>query len=89
MGVHQRLVFPQGSAITIPILIELFRQGERRRGLLEERRPVSLSDNTATNLLIDALGMDAVNRTLADMGFRETRLQRRMIRLVSEVAYGY
>jgi beta-lactamase class A len=40
---------------------------------------ITLSDNTATNILIDALGMNAVNRTLADLGFGETRLQRKMI----------
>ncbi|HLB38341.1 MAG TPA: serine hydrolase [Gemmatimonadales bacterium] len=111
VGVNQRLVFPQGSAIKIPILIEVFRQAERRPGMLQERRPVTraaqvggsgviqyfgdgsstlsledlavlmitLSDNTATNVLIDAVGMNAINQTLADMGFRETRLQRKMI----------
>ncbi len=111
VGVNERLVFPQGSAIKVPILIELFRQAGRQPGLLKERRPVvkasqvggsgviqhfgdgssslsledlavlmiTLSDNTATNLLIEALGMDAVNRTLSDIGFRETKLQRKMI----------
>lgn len=111
VGVNDGLVFPQGSAIKIPILIELFRQAEQRPGLLQERRAVTqaaqvggsgviqyfapgssslsledlavlmivLSDNTATNILIDALGMDAVNRTLREMGFRDTKLQRKMI----------
>jgi beta-lactamase class A len=111
VGVNDGLVFPQGSAIKIPILIELFRQAEQRPGLLQERRAVTqaaqvggsgvaqhfapgssslsledlavlmivLSDNTATNILIDALGMEAVNRTLREMGFRDTKLQRKMI----------
>lgn len=111
VGVNERMVFPQGSAIKIPVLIELFRQAERRPGLLKERRPVTartqvggsgvaqyfadgssllsledlavlmitLSDNTATNILIDAVGMEAVSRTLAEMGFTRTRLQRKMI----------
>lgn len=38
------------------------------------------SDNTATNVLIDALGMDAINRLSASLGARHTLLQRRMIR---------
>lgn len=38
------------------------------------------SDNTATNVLIDALGMDAINRLSASLGADETRLQRKMIR---------
>jgi len=41
---------------------------------------IVLSDNTATNLLIDAVGMDAVNRTMASLGAAQTRLQRKMIR---------
>jgi beta-lactamase class A len=117
-GVNDDLVFPQGSAIKIPLLVELFRQAEPRPGLLRERYPVAaaqqvggsgvlqyftdggsllsledlavlmvdLSDNTATNMLIDQLGMEAVNRTLDSMGFKQTRLQRKMIDQVASVA---
>ena len=112
VAVNQRLVFPQGSAIKIPILLELFRRADGEHGLLRARHPVTaatrtggsgvlgffsdggselsnedlavlmitLSDNSATNLLIDVVGMDGVNRTLAALGLRETRLQRKMIR---------
>jgi beta-lactamase class A len=112
IGVNDTLVFPQGSAIKIPILLELFRRADGRPALLRERQPVTaatrtggsgalsnftdggsqlsnedlailmitLSDNTATNMLIDLLGMDAVNRTLAGLGLTQTRLQRKMIR---------
>lgn len=38
------------------------------------------SDNTATNVLIDELGMDAVNRLSASLGAERTLLQRKMIR---------
>jgi beta-lactamase class A len=111
VGVNERMVFPQGSAIKVPVLIELFRQAERKPGWLQERLPVraaaqvggsgvlqyfadgssqvsledlamlmiTLSDNTAANLLIDQVGMDAVNRTMGDLGFSHTRLQRKMI----------
>lgn len=111
-GVHQDLVFPQGSAIKIPVLLELFRQAESEPGLLERRVDVGadvqtggsgiiehfgdgtsalsledlavlmivLSDNTATNVLIDAVGMDAVNRLMDRLGASRTRLQRKMIR---------
>jgi beta-lactamase class A len=37
------------------------------------------SDNTATNILIDRLGMDAINRLAHSLGAPATRLQRRMI----------
>ena len=38
------------------------------------------SDNTATNVLIDELGMDAINRLSASLGAKHTLLQRKMIR---------
>lgn len=112
VGVNEQLVFPQGSSIKIPILVELFRQAESRPAMLRERQRVTpvtrtagsgvigqfadgsselsnedlavlmivLSDNTATNLLIDAVGMDAVNRTMASLGAPQTKLRRKMIR---------
>ena len=112
MGVNDTLTFPQGSAIKVPVLLELFRQAEAGRLRLDERVEVRaadraggsgvlqhfgdgtaalslrdlavlmivLSDNTATNLLIDRVGMENVNRTLREMGFSRTLLQRKMIR---------
>ncbi len=111
-GVNEGLVFPQGSAIKIPILIELYRRVDAGELKLTDRLPVSrdnqvggsgllqyfsaggselslhdlaiamivLSDNTATNVLIDRIGMDRVSRTMAELGARETKLQRKMIR---------
>ena len=111
-GVNAELVFPQGSAIKVAVLLELYRQAEAGRLRLEERVAVRaaqqvggagvlqsfgdgsselaladlavlmivLSDNTATNLLIERLGMENVNRTLAGLGLRETKLQRLMMR---------
>jgi beta-lactamase class A len=38
-----------------------------------------VSDNTATNLLIDRVGQARVNETLQSLGFERTRLMRRMI----------
>ncbi|MDH5406716.1 MAG: class A beta-lactamase-related serine hydrolase, partial [Candidatus Aminicenantes bacterium] len=40
---------------------------------------ILLSDNTATNILIDLVGMENVNRTLSELGLTETRLQRKMM----------
>jgi beta-lactamase class A len=37
-----------------------------------------LSDNTATNLVIDVLGADAVNARMDSLGLKETRLMRRV-----------
>ena len=42
---------------------------------------VVLSDNTATNLLIDRVGMEAVNKRLDDLGLAKTRLRRKMMDL--------
>ncbi|MBV9773680.1 MAG: serine hydrolase [Gemmatimonadetes bacterium] len=112
VGVNDTLVFPQGSAIKVPLLIELHRQAGAGRLRLDDRVTpraadrtagsgvlqyfgdgtselslrdlatlmIVLSDNTATNLLIERVGMASVNRTLEEMGFRHTRLQRMMIR---------
>ncbi|MPZ17382.1 MAG: serine hydrolase [Luteitalea sp.] len=41
---------------------------------------IVLSDNTATNILIDKVGMDTVNATLDRLGLPATRLRRKMIR---------
>jgi beta-lactamase class A len=40
---------------------------------------IVLSDNTATNILIDRVGMEKVNGMLQHHGLRKTRLQRRML----------
>ena len=40
---------------------------------------VVLSDNSATNILIDRVGMDNVNAEIARLGLKETRLRRHMI----------
>ncbi len=39
---------------------------------------IVLSDNTATNVLIDLLGLEAINNTIAGMGLRTTRLLNRV-----------
>jgi beta-lactamase class A len=111
-SVQDDLLFPQASAIKIPILIELFRRAESEPDLLRKRieltdevrtagsgvlqvltdRGSALaledyaiymivhSDNTATNVLIDELGMDAINALSASLGATQTLLQRKMIR---------
>jgi beta-lactamase class A len=111
-GVNDGLVFPQGSAIKIPILIELYRRADVGELKLADRLPVRrgnqvggsgllqyfsdggsemslhdlaiamivLSDNSATNILIDRLGMERVSRTMAELGAGQTKLQRKMIR---------
>jgi beta-lactamase class A len=42
---------------------------------------IVLSDNTATNVLIDAVGMEAVTRRMASLGLQNTQLRRKMIDL--------
>ncbi len=111
-AVRDDFVFPQASAIKVPILLELFRRAEAEPGILRKRvemtdavrtagsgvlqvltdggSALSLedyaiymvlhSDNTATNVLIDELGMDAINALSASLGAPETLLQRKMIR---------
>jgi beta-lactamase class A len=40
---------------------------------------IAISDNTASNLLLDLIGMDAVNATMHDIGLTSTRLERHFI----------
>jgi len=39
---------------------------------------IVVSDNTATNMLIDLVGLERVNATMAEFGFPKTRLMRRL-----------
>lgn len=55
---------PNGSVWTVQQLMELM---------------ITQSDNTATNLLIQRLGFDALNRSFQQMGLAETRLSRKMM----------
>jgi beta-lactamase class A len=110
-GLNEQMVFPQGSAIKIPVLMEVYRQAAAGRidlrdhlwvtkkrtvggsGILQFfgdstsalsvrdlcMLMITQSDNTATNMLIDLVGMENVNATLANAGMKSTRLQRRMM----------
>ncbi|QCJ41123.1 serine hydrolase [Bacillus sp. S3] len=40
---------------------------------------ITVSDNTATNILIDELGMEAINRSMVKMGLQHTVLNRKMM----------
>ena len=40
---------------------------------------IETSDNTAANRCIDMVGMERVNRTMEELGFHSTRLQRKML----------
>lgn len=109
-GYQENMVFPQASAIKIPILMEVYKQAHEGKFALTDSKlittenvvggsgiiqamvdPVTLSirnlcvlmmtlsDNTATNTLIDLVGMKNVNTTMEGLGFKHTKVQRRMI----------
>lgn len=40
---------------------------------------IAVSDNTASNLVLDAVGIDRVQATIAELGMTETRLNRRFL----------
>ncbi|MGE0814836.1 MAG: serine hydrolase [Vicinamibacterales bacterium] len=115
--VNGTTVFPQGSAIKVSLLLELFRQADAKALSLTDRVTLTaadrtggssllqyfsdggsalslhdlavpmvvLSDNTATNMLIDRVGMDKVTATMAGLGLSNTRLRRKMIRQDEQV----
>ena len=108
---NDELLFPQASAIKIPILLEFFRRAETDAVILSKRVEMNdevrtggsgvlqhlsdggstlsledyaiymivYSDNTATNVLIDELGMEAINALSMSLGASNTKLQRKMI----------
>ena len=110
-AVNEHWVFPQGSAIKIPVLMEVYKQASAGKFKLTDLRwlnkadqvggsgilfelgdhtsqlsirdlgilMIVLSDNTATNMLIDLVGMENVNKTLGARGLQQTRLQRKML----------
>lgn len=109
-GINDDVVFPQGSAIKISILMEVFKQAHEGTFALNDRLSISEetkvggsgiikelgtesvfsirdlcvlmimeSDNTATNVLIDLVGMDSVNSTMQTHGLTKTVLQRKMM----------
>ena len=110
-SINENLVFPQGSAIKISIMMEVYKQAGEGRFKLTDLRAVGkqhqvggsgvlvelgdgtsrlsirdlcvlmvvLSDNTATNMLIDLVGMDSINKTMDGLGLKQTRVNRRMI----------
>jgi beta-lactamase class A len=109
--INADLVFAQGSAIKIPILMEVFKQASEGKFKLSDTKTVqktdkaggsgilqslgdgtvqlsirdlatlmvTVSDNTATNMLIDLVGMENVTKTINALGCTQTKLQRKMI----------
>jgi beta-lactamase class A len=109
-------VFPQASSIKIPLLLELYRQGQdsaqghvkltdlytvRQSDLVPDSdiflgltpgvtqltnrdlasMVMAVSDNSATNVLIDRVGMENVNKLMDRLGLKQTRLRRKMMDL--------
>ncbi len=110
-SINGDMQLPQGSAIKIPILMEVFKQAHEGKIKLTDMRwvdkadkvggsgilgqlgdhttqmsirdlstlMITLSDNTATNMIIDVVGIDNINRTMKSLGFPKTNVQRRMM----------
>jgi len=47
---------------------------------------IAFSDNTATNLVLDQIGLEAVNKTMAAMGLPETRIHAKVFRRDTSIA---
>ncbi len=111
IGLNADSIFPTASVIKVPVLIEFFRQAEKKPGMLAERRAITtknqtagsgilkilgdgtsalaledlarlminLSDNTASNIVIEEVGIANVNNLIASLGLRQMKLARRMM----------
>jgi beta-lactamase class A len=105
VGYHPDVPVVAASTFKVPVLVELFRQGDAGRIMLEEQvavpvqgraigptglsvlaDPVSMSwrdlaqsmiavsDNAATDVICDRIGLDNVNRTMGELGLTKTRV---------------
>lgn len=103
-------IFPAASIIKIPVMIEFFRQVERKKLSVEEKiilregdktggagvlfelhngveltlldlvkLMIVISDNTATNILLDYTGFDGVNNLMKEAGMKSSCLRRKMM----------
>lgn len=111
-GVNDTLVFPQGSAIKVSILVAMYVRQARGEMDVDQSVPITaadrvggsgylthfgdgtsslslhdlailmitVSDNMATNMLIDRVGMENVTAIMAELGLPNIKLQRKMIR---------
>lgn len=103
---------PAASLIKFPVMVEVYRQSEKReldlRQFLELREEdkvpgagiltphfspgarlavgdavrlmIAFSDNTATNLLLDRIGLGSTTETMRELGFPNTRLHAKVYR---------
>lgn len=89
-GVNEEAVFQSASLIKVLILVELLREVDSGKVSLEEtlggasigslaEQMITVSDNAATNLIIDRIGFDAVNALARDLGLDQTHLGRKML----------
>ena len=111
-GANEALVFPQGSAIKVSVLVAMYVRQARGEMDVDQQVPIraeervggsgyirhfgdgtsslslhdlavlmiTVSDNMATNMLIDRVGMGNVTAIMAELGLPGTRLQRKMVR---------
>ncbi|MEX0975408.1 MAG: serine hydrolase [Bacillota bacterium] len=66
--------FTAASVIKIPIMMTAFK--EAREGKVR----LDVSDNTATNLVIDAVGLETVNSYMTEAGCKGSRLEAHLMR---------
>jgi beta-lactamase class A len=78
LSLGQRITVKAADKVDYSIL-QLLETGNTYSLLDVVKLMIIQSDNTAANILIDLVGMDAVNRNIEQQGMKDTRLQRRML----------
>lgn len=68
------------------ILTDHFQSGSQIPLETIARLMIRYSDNTATNLVLDQIGMENTSKTMLQLGFRETRLHSKVFRRDTSVA---
>ena len=82
---NSRALFPTASVCKIPVMVELFRQVTSGQISLNDRYHIdncrlmiTVSDNMATDVLIEVLGLESINSTMELIGLPNTRVNMTM-----------
>lgn len=66
-AVNENVVFPQGSAIKIPILIEVYLQAQEKRFTLTDQLPVTAADQVGGSGILNIFGNATSRLSIADL----------------------
>lgn len=79
LSLEERIVLKAEDQVGGCGTLQLMTPGSSYQLLELMRLMICISDNTATNMLIEYLGKEAINETLRRMGFKDTQVARKLM----------